>query len=64
VRIGIDARAIGPHFPGIGRATLGLLRGLHAAEHDEQVVVLYNPEQRGLIESTGRLASASSGRSP
>jgi alpha-1,3-rhamnosyl/mannosyltransferase len=53
VRIGIDARAIGPHFPGIGRATLGLLRGLHEADHHEQILVVYNPEQRGLVEATG-----------
>ena len=53
MRIGIDARAIGPHFPGISRATLGMLRGLQAAEHDEQIVVVHNPSQRELVKVAG-----------
>ncbi len=53
MRVVLDARAIGPHFPGIGRATLGLLRGLVAVEHDEQVVAVYNTSERALIEATG-----------
>ncbi|CAA9295862.1 MAG: hypothetical protein AVDCRST_MAG26-4439 [uncultured Chloroflexia bacterium] len=53
MRVVLDARAIGPHFPGIGRATLGLLRGLVSVEHDEQVVVVHNSAQWDLIEQTG-----------
>ncbi len=53
MRIAVDARAIGPHFPGIGRATLGLLRGLCEVEHQEQIVVVHQPAQRGLLEVTG-----------
>ncbi len=52
MRITIDARAIGPRFPGIGRATLGLLRGLRELEQ-EQFVVLYPPLLHGLITATG-----------
>lgn len=53
LRVVIDARAIGPHFPGIGRATLGLLRGLHVIKHGTEIVVVFRPEQRDLVTATG-----------
>lgn len=40
LRIVLDARATTAHFPGIARATLGLLAGLHQIEHEHQIVVL------------------------
>lgn len=52
MRVVFDARALGPHFPGIGRAILGVLRGLHEVDHDEQFVVLYKPEHHALLQST------------
>ncbi len=36
----LDARATSAHFPGISRATLGLLGGLHQLEHDHTIAVL------------------------
>jgi alpha-1,3-rhamnosyl/mannosyltransferase len=56
VRIAIDARAIGPHFPGIGRATLGLLRGLRELDHAERILVLVEPGHRELVAETGLAA--------
>ena len=44
-----DARAIGPELPGIGRATLGLLRGLTQASHDHRITVLHQPRHRALL---------------
>ncbi len=52
MRIGIDARALGPHFPGISRATLGLLGGLREVEHGEQIVVFFQPIHTDLLSST------------
>jgi alpha-1,3-rhamnosyl/mannosyltransferase len=40
LRIVLDARATTPHFPGIARATLGLLSGLSAVEHPQRFAVL------------------------
>lgn len=53
MRVAIDARAIGPHFPGISRATLGLLRGLHELEHSLELSVILLPSQRALVEDSG-----------
>jgi glycosyltransferase involved in cell wall biosynthesis len=40
LRIVLDARATTPHFPGVSRATLGLLAGLAEIEHPHHVAVL------------------------
>ena len=40
LRITLDARATTAHFPGIARATLGLLDGLHQIEHPYRIAVL------------------------
>lgn len=40
LRIVLDARATTPHFPGVSRATLGLLSGLAEIEHAHHVAVL------------------------
>ncbi len=40
MRIVLDARATTPHFPGIARATLGLLGGLSQIGHDHHIAVL------------------------
>jgi alpha-1,3-rhamnosyl/mannosyltransferase len=40
LRIVLDARATTRHFPGVARATLGLLTGLAEIEHPHQVAVL------------------------
>lgn len=53
MRVAIDARAIGPHFPGIGRATLGLLHGLCELEHQLEIAVIFRSEQRELLERSG-----------
>ncbi|HEX6083898.1 MAG TPA: glycosyltransferase family 1 protein [Thermoanaerobaculia bacterium] len=49
MRVIFDARAIGPELPGIGRATLGLLRGLTEASHDHRITVLHQPRHRELL---------------
>lgn len=53
IRVGIDARAIGPHYPGIGRATLGLLHGLCEIEAQVEFVVVHLPDERDLVARTG-----------
>lgn len=53
MRIGIDVRAIGPHFPGVGRATLGLLGGLHELEHDDRFVLFHQPAERAALDDLG-----------
>jgi alpha-1,3-rhamnosyl/mannosyltransferase len=40
MKIILDARATTPHFPGIARATFGLLGGLSEIEHQHSVAVL------------------------
>jgi alpha-1,3-rhamnosyl/mannosyltransferase len=52
MRVVLDARVIGPDFPGIGRATTGLLRGLTATEHPHEITVLHHPLHRRLLEGT------------
>ena len=56
MHIAIDARAIGSHFPGVGRATLGLLRGLSQLDHAEAITVVYPREQRALLATSGATA--------
>lgn len=53
LHVAIDARAIGPHFPGISRATLGLLRGLHELDHAAEISVVHRYAQRELLEGSG-----------
>jgi len=53
MHIAIDARAIGPHFPGISRATLGLLSGLHESDHDAKISVVHRDGQCELLTGTG-----------
>jgi alpha-1,3-rhamnosyl/mannosyltransferase len=45
MRIGLDARYTGRHFPGIGRYTLGLARGLAELEHGHTLVLIYGPNR-------------------
>ncbi len=43
MRIGLDARYTTDHFPGIGRYTLGLARGLAELEHGHTLVLIVDP---------------------
>lgn len=43
MRIGLDARCVYDHFPGIGRYTAHLAQALAAIDHDHTLVLLYNP---------------------
>jgi alpha-1,3-rhamnosyl/mannosyltransferase len=45
MRIGLDARYTGRHFPGIGRYTLGLARGLAELEHGHTLVLILGPNR-------------------
>jgi alpha-1,3-rhamnosyl/mannosyltransferase len=44
MRIGLDARYIYDHFPGIGRYTLSLARALAALDRRHTLVLLHNPD--------------------
>lgn len=44
MRIGIDARYVYDHFPGIGRYVYNLVAALGALETQHQFVVLFNPD--------------------
>ncbi len=44
LHIVVDARATTAHFPGVARATLGLLRGLSQIAHDHRVSVVSLPD--------------------
>jgi alpha-1,3-rhamnosyl/mannosyltransferase len=44
MRIGLDARYTGRHFPGIGRYTLGLARGLAEVSHGHTLVLIVGPD--------------------
>jgi glycosyltransferase involved in cell wall biosynthesis len=44
MRIGLDARYVTNHFPGIGRYTLGLARGLAELALDHTLVLIVNPQ--------------------
>ncbi|MFP4435760.1 MAG: glycosyltransferase family 4 protein [Chloroflexaceae bacterium] len=43
MRIGLDARYVYDHFPGIGRYTANLAAALGTLEHGHTLAVLYNP---------------------
>ena len=43
MRIGLDARYIDNHFPGIGRYTVSLTRALAELDHGHTLVLLHNP---------------------
>ncbi|WP_129626364.1 glycosyltransferase family 4 protein [Candidatus Oscillochloris fontis] len=43
MRIGIDARCIGDHFPGIGRYITSLIHTLGHLDHGHQLAIFYNP---------------------
>ena len=43
MRIGLDGRYVQDHFPGIGRYTFNLIRGLASVAGDTTVVVVHNP---------------------
>lgn len=43
MRIAVDARHAGDHFPGIGRYVYSLLCALAALDHDHTLLVLHNP---------------------
>jgi glycosyltransferase involved in cell wall biosynthesis len=44
MRIGLDARYTSRHFPGIGRYTVGLARGLAELSHGHTLVLIIGPE--------------------
>lgn len=44
MRIGLDARYTSRHFPGIGRYTLGLARGLAELSHGHTLVLIGGPD--------------------
>ncbi|HLL77127.1 MAG TPA: glycosyltransferase family 1 protein [Pyrinomonadaceae bacterium] len=46
----LDARAARPELTGIGRATLGLIRGLRAADHDHLITLLCDPACRPALD--------------
>lgn len=54
LRIGLDARATGAHFPGVARATLGLLGGLAAIGHDHRFAVLAHGDDPPITHSAFR----------
>lgn len=43
MRIGIDARCIGDHFPGIGRYITSLIHAMAQLDHGHELVILHNP---------------------
>lgn len=43
LRIGLDARYASDHFPGIGRYTLGLARGLAELESGHALLLIIDP---------------------
>lgn len=44
MRIGIDARYVNDHFPGIGRYVMNLVRALGTLPHGHQLLILINPQ--------------------
>jgi alpha-1,3-rhamnosyl/mannosyltransferase len=44
MRIAIDARYVGDHFPGIGRYVYNLIAALAELDHKHTLAVLYNPD--------------------
>lgn len=56
MNIGIDARYIQDHFPGIGRYTFNLIRALVEVAPNEHFVVFYNPALRNTRYDLSELA--------
>ncbi len=56
MRIGLDARYIGDHFPGIGRYIVSLARALAELDHGHTLVLLHNPQPPGARYSLGDIA--------
>ncbi|MEI7769245.1 MAG: glycosyltransferase family 1 protein [Chloroflexales bacterium] len=56
MRIGLDARYIGDHFPGIGRYIVSLARALAELDHGHTLVLLHNPPHPGARYSLTDLA--------
>ncbi len=57
MRIGLDARYIGDHFPGIGRYIVSLARALAELDHGHTLVLLHNPPRPGTRYSLSDLAA-------
>lgn len=57
MRIGIDGRYIQDHFPGIGRYTYNLVRGLSRVSPQDTFVVFYNPKLENTRFEVQRLAA-------
>ncbi|MBI2865629.1 MAG: glycosyltransferase family 4 protein [Chloroflexi bacterium] len=57
MRIGIDGRYIQDHFPGIGRYTYNLVRGLSRASPEDTFVVFNNPKLDNRRYDIPRLAA-------
>lgn len=55
MRIGIDARQVQDHFPGIGRYAYNLVRGLLSVDSDDTFVVFYHPGAPNIRYSWGDL---------
>lgn len=60
MRIGIDARFISDHFPGIGRYVYHLVLALASLPHDHELVLLHNPDIPNTRHDMGALLSAPS----
>lgn len=56
MRIGLDLRYSGDHFPGIGRYTVSLARALADLGHGHTLVLLHNPGSAGSRYSLAGLA--------
>ncbi len=50
MHIALDVRATGSHFPGIGRATVGLLQGLHASDEPFRIELIVNSSRPPLAD--------------
>jgi alpha-1,3-rhamnosyl/mannosyltransferase len=57
MRIGLDARYIGDHFPGIGRYIVCLARALAELDHGHTLVLLHNLRRPGDRYSLAELAA-------
>jgi glycosyltransferase involved in cell wall biosynthesis len=56
MRIGLDARYIGDHFPGIGRYIVSLADALARLDHDHTLVLLHGSQRPGARYSLDHLA--------
>ncbi len=57
MRIGLDARYTGRHFPGIGRYTLGLAHGLAELSHGHTLVLIIGPAADTMRYSLAEIAA-------